>query len=513
MDDESTHYAKSISMDFVPVLSNPPEPHGFPIPMEILCAGKSSSSNNTSMDTSDSNFSRVSIHREQLNSDAWAALHPEQIDDLVSTIDIDAPSGASSDDDDDDGNNLSTSNPHNPTAHDPPNSAEGRLSSLRAVFHGTRAAAAAAPAAIQGSGTAESTGGGGEYGSDEELVLDDGGAGDDEEDDGGGKMPPAAASDHSSVLSITSNRPVAVEMPPRKKRRGKKSSGSAVPPSPTSRKKPSRPKICDNVLGFVRRSDLAAILPSEYPALNIVPPDAPDRTPMWGYNRGKKITATGNRYWIEFEDFPRSSKDVNRPGLRAKKNQKFQIAVDRRKFHVALPGEKDKPVEHFVEYFEDLERAAGDSNPKVMSTRQFVTKTDEEVLQMTEFVMKQEGGVEVMWDILPEDEIADIGKEFSFPTGPPDLQGIDWDSSPADIFFENFFPSLNGIAATMDEYVWDRRYPNRETIVRENIRFNDPTDADPDWKVKQIVLLIIMATLYREVSTCSSPTCNITYRR
>jgi hypothetical protein len=199
--------------------------------------------------------------------------------------------------------------------------------------------------------------------------------------------------------------------------------------------------------------------------------------------------------------------------LRAKKNQKFQIAVDRRKFHVALPGEKDKPVEHFVEYFEDLERAAGDSNPKVMSTRQFVTKTDEEVLQMTEFVMKQEGGVEVMWDILPEDEIADIGKEFSFPTGPPDLQGIDWDSSPADIFFENFFPSLNGIAATMDEHVWDRRYPNRETIVRENIRFNDPTDADPDWKVKQIVLLIIMATLYREVSTCSSPTCNITYRR
>lgn len=504
MDDESTHYAKPIPMDFAPILSNPPDPHGFPIPMEILCAGKSSSSNNTSMDTSDSNFSRVSIHREQLNPDAWAALHPEQIDGLVGTIDIDAPSGASSDDDDD-GDNASTATPQNPTANEPPKNAEGRLSSFRAAFHRTPAAAAAAaadaqPDASQGSVAVGSTGGDDDNDSDEDLVFDDGGAGDDEKDDGGGKEPAAAASDQSSVLSINSNQPVATEMPPRKKRRGKKSSGSAVPPSPTSRKKASRPKICDNVLGFVRRSDLTAILPNEYPALNIVPPDAPDRTPIWGYNRGKKATATGNRYWIEFEDFPRSSKDVDRPGLRAKTNQKFQIAVDRKKFHVALPGEKDKPVEHFVEYFEDLERAAGDSNPKVISTRQFVSKSDEEVLQMTEFVMKQEGGVEVVWDILPEDEIADIGKDFSFPTGPPDLQGIDWDSSPADIFFESFFPSLNGIAATMDEYIWDRRYPNRETIVRENIRFNDPTDADPDWKVKQIILLIIKATLYREVS-------------
>jgi len=508
MDDVTYHGEKSIPMDFAPFPSNPPDPSGFPIPTEILCAGKSSASNDTSMDTSDSNFSRVSMHREQLNTGTWAQLHPQGVEDLVDTVDVDGLNDTDDDDDD-----SSSSDQRDPMVLDPPKNAEGRLSSFCAVFQdgpGGAAAAAAASAATatrtpgrRGDGVNSDADYSG-AGDDEHLVFDGSGLDDEDSDDGGGKMP-AEASEHSSTVSIASIIPVAREKPPRKKRRGK---GATVPPHPTSRKKPGRPLIRDGVLGFVRRSDLAAILPKEYPVLNIVAPDAPDRTPIWGYNRGRKLTATGNRYWIEFEDFPRSSKDIDRPGLRAKKGQKFQIVVDRKKFHVARPNEKDEPIEHFVEYFDGLDHAAGEKNPKAASTRRFTSKTDAEVVQMSQFVMEQEGGVEIVWDIVPEDVIAEIGKEFSFPKSAPELQNIDWDSSAAEVFFESFFPSLSGIAAKMDEYIWDPRYPNREAIVKENIRFNDPTDADPDWRIRQIILLIIKGTLYREVSIPLSPTCN-----
>ena len=49
------------------------------------------------------------------------------------------------------------------------------------------------------------------------------------------------------------------------------------------------------------------------------------------------------------------------------------------------------------------------------------------------------------------------------------------DISYNDIFFKYFFPSLEGKAELMDEYLWDRRCSMYSTVVNDKIKFYDST--------------------------------------
>lgn len=73
-------------------------------------------------------------------------------------------------------------------------------------------------------------------------------------------------------------------------------------------------------------------------------------------------------------------------------------------------------------------------------------------------------------------------KEIDF-----DNRGLD------DIFFEEFFPCVEGHAALINEFYSNINAPMCETVHNDKIKFHDPESADPDWLVKQCYLLMIAA--------------------
>jgi len=62
---------------------------------------------------------------------------------------------------------------------------------------------------------------------------------------------------------------------------------------------------------------------------------------------------------------------------------------------------------------------------------------------------------------------------------------IPWDPDPEKvnynkIYFDYFFPSLDGKAEVMDKFFDDPRAPMYSTVNNDNIKFHRPHDDDPD---------------------------------
>lgn len=477
MDDTSTHHDISLPTPRSLFPSNPPD-NSIPIPREILCAGTSSNANDSSMDTTDSNFSRVS------------GLHPPSPDE----------DGADADD-----NSASNNSSHSNTLADhsrgPDTGATGRRR-RGGRPHDDSSPVPTSPVAYNPPPNRmdiirpgpDANGGGDDDGDDSMPIWD--GAYDAVEDvtedaeqttAGDGAMRPASLTQETGDFDTPQQRRCAAAAPTSRRR-----VVSSQPPSPTSRMKKKRPNVCDGSEVFIFRNRLVTICAGEHEYLRkYIPTNVEDKYRFWGRNKGKVPKNNANRYFIELEIFPRDAE-----------GNRIAIPVDRNKFRVAFDGERNEPEEHFDEVFQDDERAKGDRDPKTRSTRNFTKKTDEEVLQETNFTMQMDKEVKVVWQIVPEDEDVDLGSNM-FPKTAPELQGIDWDgSTPFEILLKNFFPDLDGVAKKMDEYNWDPRNPHRSTIVKENVVFDDPGDPDPDWKVKQALSLLIRGTLYREVSSC-----------
>jgi hypothetical protein len=53
---------------------------------------------------------------------------------------------------------------------------------------------------------------------------------------------------------------------------------------------------------------------------------------------------------------------------------------------------------------------------------------------------------------------------------------------------------MTGMAAIIDAYLFDSCAAFHQTALDDNIKFNDPTALDLDWKVKQCVLAMIAAS-------------------
>jgi len=61
--------------------------------------------------------------------------------------------------------------------------------------------------------------------------------------------------------------------------------------------------------------------------------------------------------------------------------------------------------------------------------------------------------------------------------------------------FEHIFLVVTGHVANIDRFLSDPRVPYYNTVKSHQIKFHDPDDPDPDWKVKQCyILLIAVAT-------------------
>ena len=73
----------------------------------------------------------------------------------------------------------------------------------------------------------------------------------------------------------------------------------------------------------------------------------------------------------------------------------------------------------------------------------------------------------------------------------PVLRDVNYNS----IFFEHFFPSLEGKAKLMDEYLWDRRCSMYATVIKDKIKFHDPEQDNPDSLVRLCVIFMIVGAL------------------
>lgn len=68
---------------------------------------------------------------------------------------------------------------------------------------------------------------------------------------------------------------------------------------------------------------------------------------------------------------------------------------------------------------------------------------------------------------------------------------IDWHPDPSKVdynytFFEHFFPSVEGKAKVLDEYLNDERCPYYATVKNDGIRFHQEDERDPDFLVSQV---------------------------
>jgi len=86
------------------------------------------------------------------------------------------------------------------------------------------------------------------------------------------------------------------------------------------------------------------------------------------------------------------------------------------------------------------------------------------------------------WQILCDDEhVTDL------PFNPsPDVQykkNINWleEMDFNQVFFDDFFPSIVGHVAIIDEYLLDPHCKCRSTVTTQQIKFNDPDADAPDW--------------------------------
>lgn len=61
----------------------------------------------------------------------------------------------------------------------------------------------------------------------------------------------------------------------------------------------------------------------------------------------------------------------------------------------------------------------------------------------------------------------------------PDTKKVDYNAT----FFEHFFPSVEGKAKVLDEYLWNEKCPMYATVKKDNIRFHRPDAEDPDYLV------------------------------
>lgn len=101
------------------------------------------------------------------------------------------------------------------------------------------------------------------------------------------------------------------------------------------------------------------------------------------------------------------------------------------------------------------------------------------------------------WDILADDEqILEDPMTHPEDANPFSID-VPWDPNPDEVdynsvFFDHFFPDLEGKAALLDEYLADERCSIYHTVKSDKIKFHRETDGDDDPDILVSVTLLFM---------------------
>ena len=131
--------------------------------------------------------------------------------------------------------------------------------------------------------------------------------------------------------------------------------------------------------------------------------------------------------------------------------------------------------------------------PMKQSELDFVALPDEDksIIEFYDMVIDKNGN-SIKWKILGDTEYLKAEDDpMKYPDGPHLLRDIGWEKkSLSSVFFDEFFPLVDGHAKLMDEYLSDPRASYNTTVVNDKIKFHDPDDDDPDWIIKQCYLVL-----------------------
>ncbi|CAB9530025.1 hypothetical protein SEMRO_2714_G335340.1 [Seminavis robusta] len=119
--------------------------------------------------------------------------------------------------------------------------------------------------------------------------------------------------------------------------------------------------------------------------------------------------------------------------------------------------------------------------------------------------MKIDSTTQVDWTILGDTEYIQPDQDhMKYPEEVELKKDIDFgsianDKPLAPLFFEHFFPSVEGHAKKMDEFFADINAPYHVKVKEGKVKFHDPDAPDPDWIIKQAYLLMIAAATEADV--------------
>ena len=157
-----------------------------------------------------------------------------------------------------------------------------------------------------------------------------------------------------------------------------------------------------------------------------------------------------------------------------------------------------------AEQCENLDNASGDEgggkrNYRKESIDAFLSLTKEEQKASRAFCHRYGPAQEecVNWDILADDEQI-LEDPMTHPEdGNPFSIDVPWDPNPDkvdynSVFFDHFFPDLEGKAELLDEYLADDRCSIHHTVKSDKIKFHRETDDDdPDILVSVTLFMLL----------------------
>jgi hypothetical protein len=149
---------------------------------------------------------------------------------------------------------------------------------------------------------------------------------------------------------------------------------------------------------------------------------------------------------------------------------------------------------HLIDKVTMIEPKPKEVHPMKQSELDFLALPEEDRKLINEYEMKYDKhGNSLKWKIFQDKEyITKAEDPMVYPDGPVLLRDIGFDTKGlSDIFFDEFFPSVDGHARLMDEYLQDPRASYNTTVINDKVKFYDETDDDPDWIVKQCYLLLL----------------------
>lgn len=141
---------------------------------------------------------------------------------------------------------------------------------------------------------------------------------------------------------------------------------------------------------------------------------------------------------------------------------------------------------------------------KKKSTEDFLKMSNEELKTVRCYDAKygDKDTDKIVWTVLKDDEAL---TEDAMKTDDTDVQSpmkIDVDWSPEtkevnynEIFFERFFPSIQGKTKLIDKFLDNVKCPMNATKENDNIKFHREGEADPDVLVSSFIIIILLMFL------------------